>query len=338
MTTWSPLRSSGVGTAQALQWLIAWGLLAVYATAITRYLLSTLFLLILSAVGAPGLLLYASVVLLVGPGVFFWLGGLLTRALLVPTIALETGACPAEVGTDWKRLLTFNGVLGLALASELSWAFTRGSGFSLAYKLGFFLSMVLLLGFSFLALTLGRGAESPALETDFPAGKAGRLVRVLIRVCLWANFAFLMLHALCSPFIEQALAMKAGVWAASAGTLYALLTSQLKQERTALVISLGASAIFGATLGPWASAPAGLVFIVIPQLLQGRGSARALVRAWGFSMGQTTGKLAGALVGMFFLGAEGGPIGAVLGESLGGVICYQMAGEMLQPGSQAAHQ
>lgn len=95
MTTWSPLRSPAVGTAQALQWLIAWGLLAVYATAITRYLLSTLFLLILSAVGAPGLLLYALVVLLVGPGVFFWLGGLLTRALLVPTIGSSCHLEPA---------------------------------------------------------------------------------------------------------------------------------------------------------------------------------------------------------------------------------------------------
>ena len=57
--------------------------------------------------------------------------------------------------------------------------------------------------------------------------------------------------------------------------------------------------------------------------MQGKRWAHALFRARSFSIGQTTGRLAGALIGLFFLGAEGAPIGSVLGESLSGVFCYR---------------
>ena len=115
-------------------------------------------------------------------------------------------------------------------------------------------------------------------------------------------------------------------WALS-GTFLAVVRSRFDGERGPLSLGLAASLLGQMVVGPWLSRLASLVLVLLAQLFKHRNLRGALLRVWGFGLGQAAGRLIGAFTGLFFLGLEGGAMGAAVGEALMATLGYQFAGD-----------
>lgn len=115
--------------------------------------------------------------------------------------------------------------------------------------------------------------------------------------------------------VQDALATQAWVWGATLGTLGALLIAPLGPVRLPLFL---ASTLYQALLtkmGPGPAVAGAILVILIQSWHKHPGEyRRILYTALTFGLAESSGRLLGAAAGFFFLGFEGGSVGAALGE------------------------
>ncbi|MBI3924971.1 MAG: hypothetical protein HY319_05480 [Armatimonadetes bacterium] len=269
-------------------------------------------------------------------GVWAGLGYALLRALLGLLGSSVAAACTGRLQLPdrggWRTVLTVNGAVALVeLCDQAGGVLTQELQNPAQSELIYLLSGI---GFLFLALfaagclRLGAGqmAVGPLPERLEERGAEGMAVVLAVYVTVFTVAAGLMASAVYYGITEAPDLLGARKWwyhGALAGTLLVLfvLPTGGRSRSTAW---LGVLATVGGDywLGSFAGTLLGMSVVLVRVRFQQRGQGglgKALRVAGAFALGESVGRLVGRVVGAIFLGAEGGPIGAALGERVGGL-------------------
>ena len=181
------------------------------------------------------------------------------------------------------------------------------------------------------------------MRPSFPRGLLARneakttiekIFWLVMQLMVFASMGALLGHCLywgstsLHPRLSDDVAKQAWVWGATVGTFLALCLAPLGPLRIPLFI---ASSLYQALLAKLGPGPAlvGAVAVIFVQAWHQhpRQPLRVLNTAATFGLADTGGRLLGGCLGLFFLGFEGGPVGAALGERLLGALSLLKAEE-----------
>lgn len=313
-----PNREGKIGSLQALQWLVIGLLLSVYVTTYFRVSLGVVFKIFeLKGVGRTGFHVVTSAITVL----LYWrLKLYLQRCMHAPCVAMVEGKLPEEADNSWKMLLGLNGVCVILPAFAIIYELLLGRDH---LSLGGWSRLLLLLaigGYSF-RLAAGAAVTSP---TELPSGKVGGFTQLVISASVWSNGCFLLSSAAYMPYYATEQYQSASIQHAAVGALMALFFWQLKGVKWPVLVGLAISLAGGPTLGEWLSRGVAVGSVFLIEGWRERNATVALVRAWGFGIGQSLGRLVGGLLGTFYLGLDGGGVGLVIGEALAATIGFQM--------------
>lgn len=317
-----PNRHDKLGRLQTLQWLVICLFLAVYVTTYFRVSLQVVFkILELKLVGrSESNTLYHALTTLFTILVYWRLKIFIQRCLHAPCYALSEGHLRDKADNSWKQLLALNGACVLLPAYSVLHPLMQGRT-NLTLVDGLQLLLLLLICLYSFRLAIGSLLTSP---TELPEGKVGAFTQLVISVAIWSNACSLLSSAYFIPYYPadqyQAAAIRHAAW----GSLLALSIWKLKGVKGPVILGLAASVFGGPVLGIWLARGIALLGVFGLDWWKNRSPKLALVRMWGFGLGQATGRIVGGALGVFYLGLDGGGIGASIGEALAATMGFHL--------------
>lgn len=326
----------------ARRWLWFTVFMAIYGCLISAYLVAKFAALTWPAFWNSIGQLTFWVLLGAGLPAVVWCGrrlkALLAGALEEPLAVAESGRVRFPCGQTWRWLLRLNGVAAVVLWIDIVGGQVQATLMGLPlpgafYFLFFLASVSFLAAFWWRSLVLGRGVSPPAGELT-GGGTTHTIVDVAVHITVVTAVVGIGAVVFQGAFLPGFPNWKP-FWAygALAGSTLGLLTAPMPRDaRGILILATLVSKAGEAYLGAWFATVFSLGAVFLPVWLQRRGEeaeavSHALRSAWAFAFGQTAGRLVGRWLGFFFLGFEGGPLGVVLGERLGGMAAFLKAEE-----------
>lgn len=309
-----------IGRREAWLWLGVSLFFVVQVASYVRFTFEQAFQQYLIIFKLPGLAFYRPTSILVTLGLYFWLSKLFPKVLVGPLRAVEEGSFEESDRDLWRYLLLLNGVF----CSGVLWLVaTDEPGETTVVRLTFFLSLLFLIGFMVMCFVAGkwpgslRNADTLA-EVEGPSVDLSRLV---CNVSIWSNGLFLLVLAVLRPYMTLWDCRAYGVQFALVGTVIGLFFGKLDRERLSYVLALLVSILGGPRFGMAAARLCSLAMVFAFQAADHKNLKLALTRTWAFGLGQSGGRVLGAMLGSFYIGLEGGPMGAAFGEALAALFC-----------------
>jgi hypothetical protein len=313
-----PNRYGRIGQLQAIQWLIICLLLTVYVATYFRLSFQVIFK-ILTLKGFDGLsyhVLAAAVTILM-----YWkLKGFFERCLYVPVYVVTNGKLPPGKDEAWKLLVGMNAVCVLMPAFSILMELLRGKHNLTLTQWG---RLLLLGAIGIYSFRLAVGAELTGPD-KLPEGKAGSFSQLVVAVSVWSNACFLLSSSLYMPYYGTDQYVLTSIKHAGFGSLVALTLWQLKGVKWPVLLGLAFSILGGPFFGTLLSRGVGISSVFVIDYGTERNAQTALVRMWGFGLGQAAGRVIGGILGHLYIGVDGGEICATMGEALAAIIGFQM--------------